>query len=101
MSPVTKSSVTARLILALFDPLEDNPRLRRPRDVGEDTPQNRAFARRVIGHYNRLTAQRDDIWLCLGVFRVETSMKAGRAFDPKSRDGSLVSSLSFNRLQRG
>jgi hypothetical protein len=71
MSPVTKSSVTARLILALFDPLEDNPRLRRPRDVGEDTPQNRAFARRVIGHYNRLTAQRDDIWLCLGVFRVD------------------------------
>lgn len=56
------------LQLALFDPCEEEPRLRRPRGPFAPTAKDRLFLAEVIRHYNRITAQRDDIWLNLGVF---------------------------------
>lgn len=56
------------LQLALFDPCEEQPRLRRPHGPFAPTRQDRLFLTDVIRHYNRITAERDDIWLNLGVF---------------------------------
>lgn len=56
------------LQLALFDPCEEQPRLRRPHGPYAPTTKARLFLTDVIRHYNRLTAKRDDIWLNLGVF---------------------------------
>lgn len=56
------------LQLALFDPCEECPRLRRPRGPFAPTTKQRLFLTEVIRHYNRLTARRGDIWLNLGVF---------------------------------
>ena len=56
------------LQLALFDPCEERPRLRRPHGPFAPTTKDRLFLAEVIGHFNRITARRDDIWLNLGVF---------------------------------
>ena len=54
------------LQLALFDPCEEEPRLRRPHGPFAPTATDRLFLAEVIGHFNRITARRADIWLNLG-----------------------------------
>lgn len=56
------------VILALYDPLDDDAPLRRPRGPFPATRKGMRFLGEVIDHYNRKVAPRADIWLSLGIF---------------------------------
>jgi hypothetical protein len=56
------------LSLALYDPCTEDPVPLYPDGPFAPTVEDRLYMAEVIEHYNRLTADRPDIWLCLGVF---------------------------------
>lgn len=61
----------AMVVLALFDPCEEELRLRRQKGPYPATRDNLRFLKSVIDHYNKFTETRADIRLALGVFEWE------------------------------
>ena len=56
------------LALALYDPCAEDPVPLRPDGPYAPTVEDRLYMAEVIRHYNRLVADRPDIWLNIGVF---------------------------------
>lgn len=56
------------LSLALYDPCTEDPVPQLPDGPFAPTVEDRLYMAEVIKHYHRLTADRPDIWLNLGVF---------------------------------
>lgn len=56
------------LSLAFYDPCAHDPEPLHPDGPFAPTVEDRLYMAQVIEHYNRLVADRPDIWLNLGVF---------------------------------